>query len=690
MPEITFSKKQLAPLITKFGIDVEKNTLFHRVINLFNGQSNYHVWAVKAVFSGEIDIESLETIKEWATNNPKQIQQLSKNGNIVSYTSKSDFKTLFKEIDGITKKAIVNDAISLFNTDQRNMLKTATNVDNISNIDATGAGVFKEWFKLLSAFTHLHRKKKDKVVRSLSAVRNIDELKKLIGEALKESYVWDKEDMLNFVQNNCPNVHITYDMGPIVILEIPTYQDSNKICYGRTTWCITRSSDYFRQYVTDKKGNRQFFFFDFSKKETHELAHVGFTVSPKGGITNAHSTNNVSMIGTGVSVDNSYWNIQRLLTTNNISMGMFMNLRKLTAFKWEMDSIVDFIASTNGCDIVFQRDNILIAKVTNNDTLNKMIGFSFIPTTNYTLNNDTNAFVLFNLDMAIDSNESVIFMLYKKDIYGTFSPQIMYSTYGSNCADDKPLAKLGIVTTDFIECGPIDPNILLHKYIDENSEDAAIKLIDEGVVDVNYKFNNRIPVYAAIDNKMFNLFTKIVLDKNFNGSMDNGFGENMLQVILWSCYLDPSTEVSKIEKNDKEIRSLVIDMLESGKFGVNDPDINDDTLMHIAAMDKNMSWLLDYLVRRPDVNPNLKNDINFSPLATALHENNMEGAKIIGMRPDLVVDEIDNEIAKSNGINLKDIVKPVSFEEMGASTVKQTSDGEASYHEVLSKIFANR
>jgi hypothetical protein len=103
-----------------------------------------------------------------------------------------------------------------------------------------------------------------------------------------------------------------------------------------------------------------------------------------------------------------------------------------------------------------------------------------------------------------------------------------------------------------------------------------------------------------------------------------------------------------------------------------------------------MSWLLDYLVRRPDVNPNLKNDINFSPLATALHENNMEGAKIIGMRPDLVVDEIDNEIAKSNGINLKDIVKPVSFEEMGASTVKQTSDGEASYHEVLSKIFANR
>ena len=688
MPEITFSKKQLAPLITKFGIDVEKNTLFHRVINLFNGQSNYQVWAVKAIFSGEIDIESLERIKGWADANPKQIQLLSKNGNIISYTTKSDFKTLFVEIDGITKKSAVADTISLFNTDQRSMLRKATNIENISNVDATKNATFKKWHNLLTGFARLHKKKKEKVVRTLSAVRNIDELEKLIGEALKESYVWDKEDMLNFVQYNCPKVNVFYNMGPIVILEIPTYTDSNKICYGRTSWCITRSSDYFRQYVTDKKGNRQFFYFDFSKKENHELAHVGFTVSPNGGITNAHSTNNTSMIGTGVSVDKSYWNIQRLLSSNNINLGMFMNLKKLTSFKWEMDSIIDFIARTNNCDVVFQRGNIIIAKVTSNDVLDKMIGFSFIPASNYTLSKEVNAFVLFNLDVSVESNDSIYFMVFRKDIYGTLSPHIIFNTYGSNCTDDKPIGKLGISTTDFIDCGAIDPNILLHKYIDEMNEDAALKLLEENdKIDVNFSFNDRVPVFSAIDNKMFKLFVKILSNKNFNGSVDNGFGENMLQVILWSCYLDPNSATSD-KFNDNTVKTLIIDMLESGKFGVNDVDVNDDTILHISAMDSRMMWLTEYLVKRPDVNVNAVDDINFTPLATAIISNNIECAKLIGMRSDLVVTEIDRAVAKDKGVALENIIKPVKFEDMASNENNKGKVANNSYQEALSKIFA--
>ena len=692
MPEITYSKKQLAPLIEKFGIDVEKNTLFHRVINLFSNQPNYHLWAVKAVFGGAADIQTLENIKSWADANPKLIQQLSNNGNIVSYTTSGDIKKLCTEIDGISRKALVNDVISTFNTDQRKMLKSAIRVDYIDNVAATKDKEFTAWFNLLSAFSCLHKTKKSKVIRSLSAVRDGAALKQLISDALKESYVWDKEDMLNFVKYNCPKVNVVYNMGPIVVLEIPSYEASHKICYGRTTWCITRSSDYFRQYVTDKKGNRQFFFFDFSKKETHELAHVGFTVSPNGGITNAHSTNNSSMLGSGISVDGSNWNIQKVLSSNNIGMGMFMNLKEFTSFKWEMESLVNFVANNKNCDIVYQRDNIAIVKVMDNATLNKMVGFTFIPAGNIPVNNENVAFVLFDLGSPINSNNSIILMTFRKDIYGTLSPNTMYNTYGSNCVDEKPLMKFGIRVEDFLEMKAIEPNILLHKYIDERDEEAAIRLLEEkgNEIDVNYSFNNRIPVFSAIDNKMFNLFSKIIVNDNFNGNLNNGFDENMVQLILWSCYLDPiaTEKQGGLSKDkEKEIRDIVISLLDSGKFDVNATDVNDDTVMNIAAMDSNMTWLLDYLVRRPDVNPNIKNDISFSPFTTAINNKNIEGARIIGMRTDLVIDELDKEVAKSNGIDINSLINPTTFEDMGVAKEASKSIG-ASYHEVLSKIFS--
>ena len=685
MPEINFSKKQLAPLIQKFGIDVEKNTLFHRVIHLFSGQPNYHVWAVKAVFGGVVKVEELERIKAWADANPKHIQYLSKNGNIVSYTTRPDFDSLFVEIDGINKKMLVNDVISTFNTDQRKMLKSATRIDAISNVDASVNREFNGWYNLLLGFSRLNKNRKSKVIRSLSAVRNMSELKNLIDAALKETYTWDKESMLTFVQYNCPNVDIIYNVGPIVVLEIPTYQDSHKICYGRTSWCITRSSDYFKQYVTDKKGNRQFFFFDFSKNEKHDLAHVGFTLSPNNGITNAHSTTNVSMTGSGCTIDGSTWNIQRVLSENNIQMSIFMQLKQLKGFSWNLESFAAFAGSRNGLEIVFQRGNIVIVKVKNSESLNAVIGFTFIPVRD--IMDKQEAYLLMNFDAPVDSNSSVVFMQFKKDIYGTYSPRTMYNTYGANCLEENPVGKLGISTTDFINCGPIDPNILLHKYIDEKAEAAAIKLLEEqgDKIDVNFKFNNRVPIFSAIDNKLFGLFSKIILNDNFDGSIDGGFGENLVQLILWSCYI----EDDKLDKGtDDEIRNLVINMLESGKFNVNDTDINDDTLLHIAAQKPNMLWLVDYLVRRPDIDVNIQNDINMTAFDTALHNNNIECARLIGMRTDLAVSDFSKEIAKENRIDLKNLINPTKLEDMGKTSLVNNAE-QVSYHEVLSKIFSN-
>jgi len=672
MSDLNYSKKQLAPIISKYEIDPEKNTLFHRVIELFASQPNYHVWAVKVIFSGATNIEALERIKAWADANQKVICMLQKNGNLVSYTTKDDFRQLAVEIEGIARIQTVKGVISTFNTDQRHLLEQATNIANINSMTAMSNKQFTKWFNRLEGFSHLHKSKRNKVIRVLSAVRDNAQLERLIDDALRETYIWDKEDMLNFVKNNCPNVSVIYDQGPIVILEIPSYDDSHKICYGRTQWCITRSSDYFRQYVTDHKGNRQFFFFDFSKKEDHQLAHVGFTVSPKGGIVNAHSTQNTNMLHEGFTLDGQRWNIQRVLVENNIGMSTFMNLKAFSGRAWHMDDIIELIDKTNGATIVLEKNNVLIVKVSTPAALNQLIGFTLIPresimsTSAATSNSTTdhNVYVVFNLNVDIKDNDSVIAMNYAKDTYGILSLSNIFTTYGASVDKSNPLSKYGISSDDFIDRGKIDPNILLHKYLDERDEAAAIKLMEtEGdKLDVNFKFNDHAPVTTAMENKLFGAFSQIVSNKNFDGDIDDQYGENLLQAILWSCYLDPSNKPTPEE--EKALRSMLVTLIESGRFDLNFVDMNLDTLINIAAMNPNMLWLLQYLTAMPEVDPNKVNDVDSTAFGNAIRNRNFEGAKILGRRPDLLVRDFDRAEAKEQGINIDDLINPTTFEEL--------------------------
>ena len=91
MSELNYSKKQIQPLIDKYAINAETNTTFARVIELFDGQPNYQLWAVKVVFSKAITVDDLEAIKAWADENSNLIKRLTKNGNIISYSSASDW-----------------------------------------------------------------------------------------------------------------------------------------------------------------------------------------------------------------------------------------------------------------------------------------------------------------------------------------------------------------------------------------------------------------------------------------------------------------------------------------------------------------------------------------------------------------------------------------------------------------------
>ena len=48
---MTYNKKQMQPLIDKFQINPETNKLFAKIIEMYDNQPNYQIWAVKGVWS---------------------------------------------------------------------------------------------------------------------------------------------------------------------------------------------------------------------------------------------------------------------------------------------------------------------------------------------------------------------------------------------------------------------------------------------------------------------------------------------------------------------------------------------------------------------------------------------------------------------------------------------------------------
>ena len=112
---MTYNKKQMQPLIDKYAINPETNKLFINVVEMFDGQPNYQIWAVKMIFSKTIDSEELERIHDWVTKNQTLVKSLEKQ-NVVSYSTKALINQLFKEMEGLYNTAVIKSTSNNFNT----------------------------------------------------------------------------------------------------------------------------------------------------------------------------------------------------------------------------------------------------------------------------------------------------------------------------------------------------------------------------------------------------------------------------------------------------------------------------------------------------------------------------------------------------------------------------------------------
>lgn len=656
---MNYNKKQMQPLIDKYAINPETNKLFTRVIEMFDNQPNYQIWAVKMIFSKTITIEQLESIHEWASKNQTMVKMLEKQ-NIVSYSNKTAIAQLFREMAGLDNLAVLKDTINHFNTEQRNMLTEHLLNKEYTALEGNSNTVIRKWAEIFRKFNRLPLERKKKFFSNCSRFKNLNDLMSAITSCLEDTYKWEKEDLLAFLANNASDCEVVWDNGPYVIVHVPSFKSSKLLCgNGRTKWCITQQDSYFKQYVTDYQNRDQYFMFDFSRNESDAFAHIGFTMEDGKRFYCAQTCNNASMRdGSGYEQNGERMNIGQALEKAGAKMSIFLRLNPLTSYQWDMSSILNFVKNaTSDYALAYEKDGRIVINVLTAQGLRLLISHSIINLGNFPVDSNNKVYVVIDTNLRYNDEKSLLTMLYQKDSYGTFSLRKMCDPYNTDITKDGYLSKIGITTDCYLNREAIDPQILFHKLIDENDEIGAIKLLEkEGKnFNVNYEFNQRVPIISAVNNKMCDLFEKIVGHPKFDSTAEDGFGETLLESLI---YLYGSDEISASKTEEDLLKKMILAILKSENYNFNVKDLNNDTAINIACEYPKMLWIVKALASKKEVDINIVNDFESAALGSCIRNKNLEALKVIGQRPDVKVREEDKKLAKTNGISLNDYIKP--------------------------------
>ena len=408
---MTYNKKQMQPLIDKYQINPETNKLFINVVEMFDGQTNYQNWAVKMIFSQVLTFDELKEIHDWIAENQSQISKLEKK-NIVAYSNKTNIAQLKKEIKGLEMINFIKMMISHFNTDQKKMLTRCLVPDNLTPIGAYSSSTVNEWYKIFKAFNKKPMARKNKFYSTCSAIKTIDVLLGSIKGCLTEEYTWDKEDMLSFLETNASDCEVVHNDGSIVIVRVPSFSSSHKLCgSGRTQWCITRESHFFSDYVTRYDGKRdQYFLFDFSRKETDCFAHVGFTVENANGIIIAQTCDNKDMMYS-FTQGNEKLNIHSLLAKVGVKESKFIRLPRKVAYEWGIESVLKMVKNNpQKFSVAYVCGNKLVLSVLRD--ISMLSSHTFIKNEYFTANGKVKVYLFMDFDLPYDKENS---MSYKDD-----------------------------------------------------------------------------------------------------------------------------------------------------------------------------------------------------------------------------------------------------------------------------------
>jgi hypothetical protein len=404
---MNYSKKILNPLITKLNINTDEDNTFKELISLTYDSPNYQLWAVNAVYSKYCTVGEIKSILAWAKSHKQLICQLSKH-TITAYTSRYAITILKKEIKNIQLIDDVKTFINKFNTIQRNLLKEYLNLDSYSILNISKEKELKKWYKIFTKLQKLPDDQLDNFISTCSALHDITALLDAFTWCMDLSYKWNKKDFIGFVTKSTPNSPIVYNNENIVILHVTSHKDCNKLVgsEGRTKWCFNCNKTCWESYVNDT-NSKQYFLFDFSKKESEETSHIAFTINKELGLTEAYTTHNLNIIEHG----NDY--VNEVFNEKGINISDFIKLNHPIDYKWEENSIKTILGENENVQVIDNSNNRLLISSENDKVSQRLIQHT---------------------------------ILYKRLIKGTLQRKL-YFLYDLNLKEDDPNGLICIKTT---------------------------------------------------------------------------------------------------------------------------------------------------------------------------------------------------------------------------------------------------
>ena len=299
------NSKMFKSLHEKFSFSTDCD-LIKNLYRISNGSKNFFSWAINAYYTDAASFNTIVAILKWNDLYGQLSKGLSK-GTITAYNTKTAINELVTEMYVLRKNKRISDAINLFNTAQKKLIKN----HELSEKD-------KETF---SKFSKLSETKQINFIKKSSTINDFDELMRLMRHVCSIHFEWNKASFMDYIENvDGVDCKIIFEKENIVLVQVFDYETIKQLA-KTTNWCISKNKSYWNNYIENYKDKaNQYLIFDFSKKEDDNLSIVGFTTIYNKGITHSHDFVNNSLMDDGDSPSfvllKSY--VSRFLTKNNI------------------------------------------------------------------------------------------------------------------------------------------------------------------------------------------------------------------------------------------------------------------------------------------------------------------------------------------------------------------------------------
>lgn len=142
-------------------------------------------------------------------------------------------------------------------------------------------------FGMLRTFEDKHDKIQSLLTSKLAAFKKIEVFKDILN-SLISNFNGDYSTNSLQIKSIENDGIVLYKDDRFLLVKTPTYNSCNKL--GSTAWCITRSSSYFKSYVS--RNNIQYLLFDTKYGLTHPYSLIGITTGFYGGVSSSYDRHN--------------------------------------------------------------------------------------------------------------------------------------------------------------------------------------------------------------------------------------------------------------------------------------------------------------------------------------------------------------------------------------------------------------